>query len=144
MERVATSTDSVGYAPSTDAPELVPRWYTHGAWILGAKPIVLNLVAAVAYGAILLGILLSKAFYDELPHHPRMALVLGLAVAAIGPGWLWIEARAFETWVRSHAEAQRRIDRAYFALMQRYERLFWFVGVLTLFCGIVRALTLHT
>lgn len=143
MDRVATSTSSAGFAPSTEERELAPRWYKHGEWMFGARPIVLNVVATLVYGAILLAILLSKPFYDELPFHPRMALVLGLAVALLGPSWLWIEGRAFEKWVRGQSETQRRVDRAYFTLMQRYERLFWIVGVLVLFSGFLRAITLH-
>jgi len=123
--------------------ELEPRWYTHGAWTLGARPLVLNAVAALVYAAIILATLVSKAFYDKLPYHPRMGLVLALVVASLGPLWLWSEGRAFERWVRGQADEQRRIDRAYFALMQRYECLLWIAGMLTLFSGVLRGIMMH-
>ncbi len=41
------------------------------------------------------------------------------------PLWVWLEARAFEKWVRTKPATQRAVERAYFKLMADSAKNFW-------------------
>jgi hypothetical protein len=112
-----------------DDVEAEPTWYLQkgirfGSWWVHVA--AASVFVVIAFAPLVLHFrfpsLRVLAFAREWPD----LAIMWAAVTALGyPIWAWLEAGAFERWVRKHPETQRKVERAYFTMHTSLAKNLW-------------------
>jgi hypothetical protein len=125
---MCSSTEPI--ADEQSKPEPAPTWYAYGGTAKGR--IFGNMYFHAAFSVVYACAAIAPIVW--FLHEPvslkqwinSIAVLPWVLFASLAyPLWVWLEARAFEKWVRNKPTNLRAIERAYFKLMADSAKNFW-------------------